>query len=84
MNKCPICRHNYKALSESENVCLRHEIWLVTRCVDCGVFSFSDTAGFCMVHAQLNDFMFALPKGSPDKHRYLRSIGQEGQPLRGF
>lgn len=84
MNKCPICRQRYTALSESESVCPKHEIWLVTKCVDCGVFSFSDTAGFCMVHGQLSDLADHTPKGKPDRVAYLRRIGQEGQPVRGF
>ena len=84
MKNCPICQHKYTALSESESVCARHENWLVTRCVDCGVLCFSDTAGFCMRHGKLSDVSDFTPKGKPDPRFYLRAVGQEGYPVRGF
>lgn len=75
--RCPICQGNYGALHRSFDVCRKHENWLVTRCSECGRFSFSDASGFCMRHG-LGGSLDVDFFGSPDPNQYLKSIGQQG------
>lgn len=84
MHGCPICKRRYHDLEHSENVCAKHETWLVTKCSVCGQSGFSDAAGFCMYHGLgLQEYPARFEPGRPDPTNYLKFIGQEGTPLQG-
>lgn len=75
--RCPICQAQYKLISESENVCNEHQGWFITKCLDCGLVTFSDCVGLCMKCAKRKSKGFG-PKGFNKDHRAaLRSYGIE-------
>ena len=66
MNKkktdCPICNNQYYSLSRAEDVCGRHEDWLITECKTCGKLCFSDIPEICRKcnRKNLTEFQFGV------------------------
>lgn len=48
ITRCPICNSEYYNLKASEDVCVYHQKYLVTKCELCGKTGYSDSAGLCM------------------------------------
>ena len=67
--RCPICRGNYQYENGlEEEVCKRHQSWIITWCNSCGAYRFSDVRGVCPAcmeqalkggkHSTLQDYHF--------------------------
>lgn len=71
---CPICEFRYYAVDECDEVCSRHQGWIVTTCHACRHTCFSDAPGVCP-----NCTMGRKSKGfGKDRRASLRSGGMEG------
>lgn len=45
---CPICKSNYYSISQSLDICEKHEDWLITQCSVCGKMCFSEEVKICL------------------------------------
>lgn len=89
--QCPICANKQKAVHRSENVCELHQDWVVTVCPKCESPIFAKKAeGWCVqctIEFNIGTPSIHIPQPAPgprDHRFYLRMIGQEGKPMRGF
>lgn len=45
---CPICEYHYYSISQSLDICEKHEDWLITQCSACGRMCFSEEIRLCL------------------------------------
>jgi hypothetical protein len=72
---CPVCSRHFFDVGRSEDVCEKHQNWLVTVCDTCREACFSDCVGECAKCAR-GDAPHATMTHR-DHRAYLRFIGQD-------
>ena len=76
MMGCPICDGRYYDIDRSDEVCRRHQNWVVTVCYACHKAAFSECDSVC---PYCGKSFVNTSKGSNKDHRAsLRSGGMEG------
>lgn len=75
---CPICRDRHYDLPNAEKVCDYHENWLVTECVMCVRYCFSETVHICRTCLDKCPEIWAQTGGKRDRRAILRYYGLEG------
>jgi len=45
---CPICNGEYHRTDLTEDICIRHQDWFVSKCINCGKPCLTDMPGICI------------------------------------